>query len=347
MSFQWKCLKICAISCMAVAGISAQETAVGAPDLRTDGQEHAKPPAAATSATTTPSAPERIPSYVLGPDDRIQIQAFQVPELPNTPVQIAGDGSINLPLAGRVQAGGLTISGLEQELAARFSEYVRNPSVTVSIVEYRSQPVSVVGAVNNPGLIQLKGRKNLVEVIASAGGLRNDAGNEATITRAVAKGPLPVPDAKTDPSGKYYVARVKLHNVLEANSPQDNIIIEADDQIMIPKAPMLYVVGAVQKPGGYILSSRDTVTVLQAVALAGGLTPVASAKKAKIMHRNGDGSAPTELPTNVSKILSGEAPDVSLHRDDILFIPNSKSKSVGYKAAETAINMAGVAVWRF
>jgi polysaccharide export outer membrane protein len=294
-----------------------------------------------------PSAPQRVADYVLGPEDQIVIHAFQVPEIPATPVQIGGDGYINLPLAGRVKASGLTVSALEQELATRFGTYVQDPQVTVLIADYRSQPVSVVGAVTSPGVVQLRGRKNLVEVIALAGGLRADAGNNATITRELSKGRVPLPDAADDPTGKYSVAHLKLHDVMEAKSPTYNIPIEADDLIMIPKAPLLYVVGEVQKPGAYVLGERDSVTVLQAVALAGGLTTLASPKRAKILHQDEVTNSRTELPTNVSKILSGQAPDAALHRDDILFVPNSSAKSAGVKALQTAINMAGVAVWKF
>lgn len=346
-----KWLRLCSAFCFTAAVLlPQQQSAVGPEDLRSSGPESAKQVTTETPAIVkpaSPAAPERVADYVLGPDDQIIIHAFQVPEVPATPIQVGGDGYINLPMAARVKASGMTVSALEQELSARFANYVRDPQVTVLVADYRSQPVSVVGEVANPGVVQLKGRKNLVEVIASAGGLRNDAGNVATITRELSQGQIPLPDAADDPTGKFSIAHVRLHDVMEAHNPRDNILIKANDLIMIPKAPLLYVVGAVQRPGGYVLSDRDSVTVLQAVALAGGLTPLAAAKGAKILHQNADLSSRTELPTNVSKILSGQAPDVALHRDDILFVPNSKAKSAGTRALDTALNMAGIAVWRF
>ncbi len=308
------------------------------------------PGSAAT--TTAPGAyvkkgPERIPNYVLGPDDQITIQAFQAEELSNKPMQIAGDGNINLPLVGQVKAGGLSISELEASLVTRLRNFVKNPQVTVFVSEYRSQPVSVVGAVNTPGVVQLRGRKTLVEVIAMAGGLRADAGNMATVTRELSVGRLPLPDAADDPNGEFSIGHVNLHDMMDAHSPRENILVDANDVIMIPKAPLLYVVGEVQKPGGYAITERNSVSILQAVALAGGLTAQAAPKKARILYQTAGVQTRTEVAANVRKILDGQAPDIELHADDILFIPSNLPKSVGGKALETALNMAGIAVWKF
>ncbi len=337
--------------CLSTAALMAQ-AAVTPANLQA-GTETAKPvetPAAAGSASTgapaTVASPQRAADYVLGPEDQIIVHAFQAPEITNSPIQIGGDGYVNLPLVGRVKASGLAVSALEQELSVRLGNYVRDPQVTVLIADYRSQPVSVVGAVNQPGVVQLRGRKTLVEVIALAGGVRTEAGNSVTITRELSKGRLPLQDAADDPTGRFSIGHVKLHDVMEAHNPKDNIPIEANDVVMIPKAPLLYVVGEVQKPGGYVLADRDSVTVLQAVALAGGLTPLASTKHAKILHQDPVLLSRTELPTDVSKILNGKDRDVPLHGDDILFIPSSAAKSAGSKAWQTTLNLLGVAVWR-
>jgi polysaccharide biosynthesis/export protein len=160
-------------------------------------------------------------------------------------------------------------------------------------------------------------------------------------------GRIPLPGAIDEPNGRFSVAKVNLRGVMEARNPQDNIFVETNDVITIPKAQLLYVVGEVQRPGGYALNEKDTVSVLQAVALAGGLTGRASPKKAKILHQNQDQTNRTELATNVKKILDGTAPDVLLRADDILFVPNSLPKSAGAAAVQTALNMAGAAVYRF
>jgi polysaccharide export outer membrane protein len=335
-----------AASCLATMSLAGQEL-ISPVDLR----KETKPVHAADSQPqldgAVNKAPARVADYILGPEDQIIIRAFHAEEISDKPVQIGGDGYVSLALVGRVKAGGLSVSGLEQELTTRLQAYVRDPQVTVLVSEFRSQPVSVVGAVNNPGVVQLRGRRSLVEVVALAGGLRTEAGNTATITRELSKGRLPLPDAKDDPTGRFSIAHVNLHQVMDANNPQNNITIETNDVVMIPKAQLLYVVGEVQKPGGFVLNERDSVSVLQAVALAGGLTQLASAKRAKILHQDGTQNTRTEVATNVSKILNGQAPDIQLHADDILFVPNSASKSAGSKALQTAINMAGAAIWKF
>jgi polysaccharide export outer membrane protein len=339
--------KLGVVSCLAVLTLTAQE-ATSPVNLRaTETQAQSTTDSHLQTQPEARKAPARVAEYVLGPDDQIIIHAFNAAEISDRPIQITGDGYINLALVGRVKAAGVSVSGLEQELTARLANYVRDPQVTVLVSEFRSQPVSVVGAVNTPGVVQLRGRKNLVEVIALAGGLKPEAGNTVTITRELSKGRVPLPGATDDPSGQFSVAHVNLHSIMEAHNPQDNIVVETNDVVMIPRARLLYVVGEVQKPGGYVLSERDSVTVLQAVALAGGLTSLASPKKAKILHQGGDQLTRTELPTNVNKILNGQAADVELRADDILFVPSNLPKSAGTKALQTAINMAGVAVWKF
>ena len=342
-----KVSKLIATSCFTVLTLTSQEAA---PPVNMRATETQAQPTTEPNSQIRPQAtqtPTRVADYVLGPDDQIIIHAFNAAEISDRPIQITGDGYINLALVGRVKAAGVSVSGLEQELTTRLANYVRDPQVTVLVSEFRSHPVSVVGAVNMPGVVQMRGRKNLVEVIALAGGLKPEAGNTVSITRELSSGRIPLPGAADDPSGQYSVAHVNLHNIMEAHNPQDNIVVETNDVVMIPRARLLYVVGEVQKPGGYVLSERDSVTVLQAVALAGGLTSLASPKKAKILHQGGDQLTRTELPTNVSKILSGQAPDAELHADDILFVPSNLPKSAGTKALQTAINMAGVAVWKF
>jgi polysaccharide export outer membrane protein len=305
-----------------------------------------------TSATVPPNLdgvrlPERVANYILGPDDTIVIRAFQAEELSDKPMQIDGDGYINLALIGRVKASGLTAGELEAEITRRLKDYVKNPQVSVLVTDYRSEPVSVVGDVSTPGLVQLRGQKTLVEVIALAGGLKADAGNSVTITRQSSNGRLPISGAVDSPDGSSSIARVNLHEVMDGRDTKDNVLIKANDVLMVPKARLLYVVGEVQKPGAYILSERDSLSVLQAVALAGGFTQVAAPQKAKILSEHQGQPNRTEVAANLRKIMSGKNPDVNLHAEDILFVPSNLSKKAGAKALDTAINMAGIAVWRF
>ncbi len=275
------------------------------------------------------------------------IRAFQAEELSDKPMQIDGEGYINLALIGRVKAAGLSVAELEAEITRRLKDYVKNPQVSVLVTDYRSEPVSVVGDVSTPGLVQLRGQKTLVEVIALAGGLKADAGNSVTITRQCSNGRLPISGAVDSPDGNLSIARVNLHDVMDGRDTKDNVLIKPNDVLMVPKARLLYVVGEVQKPGAYVLNERDSVSVLQALALAGGFTQVAAPKKAKILYEHEGQPNRTEVPANLRNIMSGKAPDISLHAEDILFVPSNLPKRAGAKALETVINMAGVAVWRF
>jgi polysaccharide export outer membrane protein len=288
------------------------------------------------------------PNYVLGVDDQIVIQAFEADEISNKPIGIAGDGFIDLPMLGRVHAAGLTVQQLQTELTKRLGEYVNHPQLTVMVSEFRSQPASVMGAVNSAGVVQLQGRKTLMQVISLAGGLRQDAGNSVTITREVKRGKLPLANATTDAGGQFTSATVSLRDIMSGKKPEDNILIEPNDVLTIPKAQLIYVLGEVGRPGGFVLDDHDSLSSLQCVALAGGLNRTASGGKAKILRLEPGKTERKEIPTNLSKIMRGEAPDVPLHADDILFVPNNAPKSAGLRAAESAIQIGtGVAIWRF
>ncbi len=301
----------------------------------------------ALSNTGEIRSPEHVANYILGPEDTIVIRAFQAEELSDKPMQIDGDGYINLALVGRVKAAGLSVAEFEAGLTQRLKDYVKNPQVSVLVIDYRSEPVSVVGDVATPGLVQLRGQKTLVEVIALAGGLKTDAGNSVTITRQLSNGQLPIAGAVDSPDGKLSIARVNLHDVMDGRDTNDNVLIKPNDVLMVPKARLLYVIGEVQKPGAYVLSEKDSVSVLQALALAGGFTQEAAPKKAKILYQHDGQPNRTEVATNLRKIMDGQAPDVNLHAEDILVVPSNLPKKAGARAVDMAINMAGIAVWRF
>jgi polysaccharide export outer membrane protein len=285
-------------------------------------------------------------NYILGAEDQVTIRVLAADDISDKPTQINSDGFITVPMIGRVHAGGLTVAQLEAELVKQFSKFFKNPQVTVFVSDYRSQPVSVVGAVNSAGVVQLRGKRTLMEVISLAGGLRPDAGNAVTITREVSRGRIPLPSAYTDSTGKFSIVQLNLRQITEAKDPAQNIVIEPNDVITVPRAQMVYVIGEVGKPGGFVLNDRETLSVLQALSLAGGPTKVAAASRARVLRSESGKRDRMEIATNVQKILNGQAPDVQLHADDILFIPNNMSKSASIRALETAINIGtGLAIW--
>jgi polysaccharide export outer membrane protein len=281
--------------------------------------------------------------YILGPDDDITIQALDAEEITNKLVRIDTSGNINLPLVGRLRAAGLTVEQLEAEIAARLRTYIQQPQVAISVTNFRSQPVSVLGAVRSPGIHQLQGRKNLFEILSMAGGLASDAGHSVKITRQAEWGPIPLPSATTDATGKFSIAEVKLRAIVEARNPEENILIQPHDIISVPRAELVYVVGQVRKPGGFILNDRENISILQALAMADGLTNVSSAKNARII-RSTAGENRTEIPVDLKAILEGKTSDVALKADDILFIPTNVAKGVFIGTMQTAISAATSAV---
>jgi polysaccharide export outer membrane protein len=308
-----------------------------------------KAPAADQLSVAKAPATDQSPleGYELGLDDQIMIRALDAEEISEKPVLVGIDGYISLPMVGRVKAAGLTVQQLEAELVDRLKPYIREPQVSVAIVEFRSQPVSVMGSVGTSGVVQLRGNKTLFEVISAAGGLRPEAGNTIKITRRREFGDIPLPSAVKDETGEFSIAEVDIRSVMEASNPQENIVIKPFDVISVPKAELVYVIGAVRKAGGFVLNERDNVSVLQALSMAEGLDRMASAGNARILRSSGEGVTRTEIPIDVNKILSGKVQDVAMQANDILFIPNSAAKNAALRTIEAAIQIGtGIAIFR-
>jgi len=307
-------------------------------------------PAAGTTTSSnsatagTPLAPAL---YRLGPGDEIKVQQPNAEELDGKTARVNDQGFVNLPLIGRLQVGGLTVEQTEALVTTSLARLLVHPAPVVAITEYRSQPVSVLGAVNTPGVIQLQGRKTLVEMLSMAGGLRQDAGTDVEVTRRLSYGKLPLTGATTDPQNEYSIARVNVAALLKGNNPSENITIYPQDIISVPKADQIYVVGNVKKPGGFPLTTNGGVSILQAVALAEGLGPEAAPKNAKIYRSSGDDQPKTEIAIDLKAIMTGKGPDVNLLPKDVLFIPDSAGKKVGAKAAQIALSAATGLAWRF
>jgi polysaccharide export outer membrane protein len=293
------------------------------------------------------ATPQPLPTYVLGIGDQISVQGLDIEEFSNKPVRIDDSGDINLPMLGRVHAAGLTLRDLEGDLSKSLSRYVKRPEISVSVVELRSQPVSVLGAVNSPGVHQLQRGQRLVDMLSVAGGLRQDAGYTVKITRQGDCGPIPLPGARRDLTGQFSVADVSLRALMHAENPEMNIPIMPRDVLTVPRAEMIYVIGEVRKSGGFVLGEKQTVSVLQALSLAEGLERTAAPSNARILRQSTDGEARAEVAVNVKRILSGKSQDMPLQGDDILFIPGSTGKKAFLRGVETAIQTgSGIAIWR-
>jgi polysaccharide export outer membrane protein len=286
-------------------------------------------------------------TYVLGPGDQLSIWALGVEEVGKSPVRIDPSGYVDLPLIGRVRAGGLTVQQFNANLGEKLRTYVQTPQVAVTVTESRSQPVSVIGAVNKPGIHQLEGRKTLVDVIALAGGVKPEAGHLIRVTRRVERGAIPLPSAHTDPSGRFSVVELNLSSVLESRNPELNITIEPHDVIAVTKGELVYVLGQVRKSGGFVLNDRQNITALQALAYAEGLDRTAAPKQAKILRIQPGETQRTEIAVNLREILDGKSQDVPMQADDILFVPNNSARQVGMAALSTLVQVGtGLIIWR-
>lgn len=286
-------------------------------------------------------------SYVLGPDDQISIRVPDAEEITDKPVRIDMSGNIRLPMVGRVKASGLTAEQLEAQIANRLKQFLKDPDVSVAILEFRSQPVSVIGSVKQPGVHQLQGRKTLVEILSLVGGLSDDAGHTIKITRSIEQGRIPLKNAKEDSSGRFSVAEVTTSGIMEAKSPEDNIVIKPNDVVSIPRAEMVYVTGTVMRAGGFVLRERESISVLQALSLAGGLDRGAAPQNARILRVQEGSSSRLEMAVDLKKILISKAQDVPLQKDDILFVPASAPKKAAIRAIEAALQVGtGIAIYR-
>jgi polysaccharide export outer membrane protein len=238
----------------------------------------------------------------------------------------------------------MTASEFEAQLKARFGVILKAPDIVVNVTEFASQPVSVQGAVNTPGIHQLAGHKTLFELLSMSEGLRPDAGTTVIVTRDVKWGPIPLAGAALSSTGQSSVATVRVRNVM--NGSEENIAIMPGDTIFVPKADVVYAVGSVVKPGGFPIGENETLSALQVVSLAEGMVKTAAGDRARILMLAPQGGPRTEIPINLKLLMAGKGSDVLLRPDDILFVPNSGAKSAAYRTLDAIITATiGMAVY--
>lgn len=289
----------------------------------------------------------------IGPGDVLHIDVFDVPELARD-VRVSDTGEFSYPLIpGRIRAAGLTPYQLQSKLEQLLLEngLLSHPQVSVYVKEQFSQPVSLVGAVNKPMVYQVFRPTTLLEVLADAGGIAQDAGSNITITRPTHPSAASnVADASADgtPADTQTIT-IRLQDLLESGNPSFNIAIYGGDVISIPRAGIVYVAGAgIAQPGGYVLMGHgDQITVLKAVALARGLTGYAKADDAVIFRYNPETGKKEPIPVHIKKIENNKTEDVPMKADDILYVPDSAGKKILVRGTEAAIGLStAVAVYR-
>jgi polysaccharide export outer membrane protein len=284
-------------------------------------------------------------NYVLGPSDEVTLVIPALaPDFTDKTFRIDGSGELTLPVIGSVRAAGRTTQALQNDIKDHLRPILQQPDVVITVTEFASQPVSVLGAVSQPGIRQLQGHKNLFEVLSLSGGLRPDAGTTVEITRDLRRYP-PIPSATTSSTGQFSVASVSLKNVM--NASLENLAIMPGDTVFVPKAAIVYAVGSVLKPGGYPIGEDGILSALQMVSLAGGLDKTAATDKAKILRLvPGSAANRTEIAVNIKRLMTGKTPDFLLQANDILFIPNSGAKTASFRTIEAVVTAAtGLAIY--
>lgn len=282
--------------------------------------------------------------YRLGAEDLLAIDALGAPELRAREWRIDPTGNLRLPLIGAVRAGGRTPTELEAAIGERLQRYVIDPKVSVAVEELGSRPVSVLGAVRNPGLQQLRGPRTLAEALSAANGLAPDAGPALLLTRRRENGSPPIA-GELDASGKFYIARIELAPLLDGRSPELNVLVAPHDVLSVPRAEQVYVIGAVEKAGAFPLRDGRPVTLMAALAMAGGLAPYAESRNARILRPN-PGGGRSETSVDLKAILAGRGADLPLGREEVLFIPRSGGKAIAAQIGRAALSIGtGAAIW--
>jgi polysaccharide biosynthesis/export protein len=276
-----------------------------------------------------PADPEiNLPAQKIGPNDLLSISVQDCPELTRN-FRVSANGTLALPLLNkRIQAAGKLPEEIEAELSQALidGQLLVKPVVSVSVAEYRSVPVSVMGSVRRPVTFQAIGEVTLLDALAKAEGLTADAGPEILISRS-----------RTKEGAPGLLQRIPVKGLIDNADPALNIRLYGGEEIRVPAVGRVYVVGNVKKSGAFSILDGSSTTVLKAIALSEGLLPYSN-KQAFIYRTEAGKSARNEIPIELRQIMDRKAPDVALQPNDILYIPDSKGRKM---TAETLDRLAG------
>jgi polysaccharide export outer membrane protein len=253
-----------------------------------------------------------VKEYRIGPKDLLEIKVFELPEL-NQTVRVSEDGTITVPLIGQVKIDGLTKDEVEAKIGGLLEEkYLKNPRVSVFIKEYQSKLVAVIGAVQNPGMYELVGRLTLLQMISKAGGFKESASNEIFVLREGGK-------------GETTSIAINLDELMINGNPKLNIPLQPNDVVNVPvdKIIHVYVLGEVRSPGKLEVKMSKGITVLQAIAQAGGLTDAAKKSGVTVKRKDEKTGRETKIKLNLGDIIKGKRPDIKLQEGDVVIVPES------------------------
>jgi len=263
-----------------------------------------------------------VEEYRVGPGDLLEVTVFGEEKLSPT-LRVSSSGTITLPFIESVEVAGRTPAEIEKELEKRLDgPVIHNPQVTVFVKEYRSQPIFVLGAVEHPGEYQMSRAVRVIDAIAMAGGLKLEKASEfAVIQRSE---PLPGADGSL-------VTKINLKDLLDKGQADLNLPLHPGDVVQIPERvpELFYVIGEVNRSGAFALPLEEKLLLSQAIAWAGG--PMKTAKLSKgILVRYDETGNRQEMAVNFDDIIKGKASDVEMRKNDVVFIPGSKFKTISY-----------------
>jgi polysaccharide export outer membrane protein len=286
-------------------------------------------PVKADVAHGTVSASPETYALQISSGDLLDLNVFDTPELCGK-LRVDEHGAVTLPLGGVLPVSGLTAEqvGLAIETRLRETRILKDPHVSVSVLEYATQGVTVTGEVKNPGTYPLLGGHGLLDLISAAGGVTPNAGKAVTVIH------------RADPAHPVIVSV----DSKPGSTTSANVGIRPGDTVMVSRAGIVYVVGEVGKPGGFLIENNDRLTVLQAIALAQGTNRMAALNNAKLIRKTDAGRQ--EVPVPLKKILANKAADEPLADGDILFVPTSGAKNALRNMEGVLSSAAGAAVYR-
>ena len=277
--------------------------------------------------TVQPAAAQK-ESLLIGPGDLIQVDVLDTPEMEQQ-VRVTDEGNAPLAYVGNVKVGGMTPGAAAEaiQLLLISKNVMKHPQVTVRVQEYSTQDVSVLGQVHTPGAYPLTTPQPVLRVLSLAGGVTDLADRQVTIKR------------HGSPEQLTYML---------SNDPQkmltDMVMVYPGDIVMVPNAPVIYIMGDVGRPGGYAMSSNAShLTLLQAIARAGSANKTSVPSKVRLIRNTGDGAKETRV--HLDAMEKGKIPDIDLQANDIIFVPFSWMKNVAMSGSTIAASTAGAAIY--
>lgn len=296
------------------------------------------------AAQTRPGAPSgaydpgNLPAQKIGPSDLLAVTVYNTPELSRS-IRVSAEGQIQMPmLKQRLEVAGKLPGEVEQQVAGalRAEGLLMDPIVTVTVVEYQSRPIAVAGSVKKPITFQAMGTVKLLDALARAEGLGPEAGSEILVSKPGRDGGAPL------------VRRIPVKGLIDQADPELNLTLEGGEEIRVPDAGRVFVVGNVRKPGSFPVQDANGLSVMKVLALSEGLMPFSS-KTAYLYRREGT-AGKQEVTIELRRILDRKSPDVALEPNDILYVPDNQRKRLSITTLERILafgttTSSGLLVW--